>query len=159
MNDAFKAVAQSVKALNKKGAGLFGLVGAFVLSIMPENGFDPGHDLKPVFSNEEKLATVELKVSFGKDAPSTYRVVKGLFINCATAGIKLTENGKLRGKSDLEAELALGKVPKSEIDKFKSTIATAMAIADKLPAHDRLMAAALVQELLKSTANGLALAA
>lgn len=164
MNEAFRAVATSVKGISKKAGGLFGLIGTFVLSEQKQDetdagGWPKGMDIKPIFAREEKAATAEMKVTFGKDAPSTYRVVKALFVNCVAAGIALEENGKLRGKTDLEAELAALKVPKSELDKFKGAVETASKISDNLPAHDRLIAAALVQELLKSVANGLALAA
>lgn len=161
MNENFRKAASAVKALKQKASGLYGALGAFVMDIAMNDGVQvvAGTDIKPAFKEQERLASAEMKVHFGKDAPSTYRVVKNLFANAIAKGVSITSDGKLRGKTDIEADLAALKVEKSELDKFKVAMNTALAIADKLPAHDRITAATLVQELLNNVAQGIALAA
>lgn len=161
MNENFKKAASAVKVLKQKATGLFGALVAFAIdvSVNGDTQVDKGTDIKPLFVEQEKLAAAEMKVHFGKDAPSTYRVVKGLLVACVAAGIQLKDaSGKPKGKTALEEELAATKVPKAEIDKFKTAMNTAGAIADKLPAHDRLVAAALVQDLLAKLTVGIELA-
>lgn len=166
MNENFRKAASAVKALKQKASGLYGALGAFVCDIVmvgdSTNGYVQvlaGTDIKPAFKEQEQMASVEMKVHFGKDAPSTYRVVKALFVNAVAKGVPITENGKLRGKTAIEADLDALKTEKSELEKFKTSMNTATAIADKLPAHDRITAAALAQELLNKLAATIELAA
>lgn len=158
MNKHFEKAATSVKSLQKKASGLFGLLGAFVLDACYANGHPPTDlDVKGLFKEQEQQAEAALKVVFGKDAPSTYRVVKKLMCDCVAAGVSICDaDGKLRGKSALEAELAEGKVDKSPIDKLKAALAIASKQADILPAHERIVAAALVQDLMDKCCVGIA---
>jgi acyl-CoA-binding protein len=156
MNEQFKKAAQAVKTINTKGTSMFSLLLMFAV----ESGATEGQsvDLKPVFGVQEKLATAELKVEMGKN--STYRVAKGTIIGCAKAGIALLDaDGKPKGKTALEEELAETKTPKSELDKFKTSMTTAANLLAKLDARDRITAAALVQDLLNEATKGIALAA
>lgn len=160
MNEQFRKAVTAVKTLNTKAGTLYTSLVLFAVSVMPEESRTGGQvvDLKPKFKVEETLANAEFKVEMGKN--STYRVVKNLLVNCAAKGIALVDpNGKIKGKTALEDELAGTKVPKAEIDKFKVAMNTASAIGDRLSAHDRIMAAALVQDLLKKVTTGIALAA
>lgn len=160
MNEQFRKAVTCVKTLNTKAGSLWGALVAFAVSVMPEEhrGGGTSIDVKGQFKSEEALATRELKVEMGKN--STYRVAKGVLVGCAAAGIPLLDaNGKARGKTELEEALKATKVPKADIDKFKTTMTTAGNIAAGLSAHDRIMAAALVQDLLKQVTAGIALAA
>lgn len=161
MNKHFKDAATSVKSLQKKASGLYGMLGAFMLDTAFANG-QPAtdYDVKGLFSQQEKEAAIELKMEFGKEAPSTYRVVKKLMSDCVAAGISICDPArKLRGKSALEAELAELKEPESPMDKLQAALATADKQIPMLTASELLTAAALVQQLLDASTSKLKLAA
>lgn len=152
MNQHYEAAVKAVKGLNKQTGALWPSLVLFAVATVQ------GTDAKPAFKAEEKLASNDAKVKMGEN--STYRVQKGIIVAAIAKGIKLVDaDGKPRGKTDIEDELKEGKAPKSAIDKFKIAMNTAGALADQLAAHDRIMAAALVQDLLKAVSNGIALAA
>jgi hypothetical protein len=160
MNEHFKAAATAVKTLNKKAGGLFVALVLFAVTDREAvaKGMAATFDMKGVFKGEERAADVEMKVKMGEN--STYRVVKNLICNCVKAGIPLVNaDGKPRGKSELEQELAEGKVPKTEAEKFVVAMTTASNIAKKLDASECLTAAKLVADLMRSFEDRLSLKA
>jgi hypothetical protein len=158
MNANFVKACGVVKRLATGEVKLFPLLLTFVLETCPGTDKGVALDIKKDFKKAERDADSEMKVKMGDN--STYRVAKGVLINSVAAGLALCHaDGKPKGKTELENELADLKVPKSEIEKFKAAIGTAEKIGMKLPASDLLIAAALVNELLKEVSVGLKLAA
>jgi hypothetical protein len=150
MNEQFKAAVLAVKSLDKKTGGLWRALVQFICtdSEPVAKGEAKGTDMKPVFKAAEQTALAEMKVKMADN--STYRVQKNLICNCVKAGIALMdEKGQPRGKSELEAELDETKVPKTELEKFKLAVNTLTNIGKKLDASERLIATALVSDVLK----------
>jgi hypothetical protein len=159
MNPNYEKAVVATNALNKKASGLYGNLGAFVLDVAYANGIPAkGTDIKPLFKNEEQAAEAIMKIKMGEN--STYRVIKNLFANCVMGGVNLQDGkGRLRGKSDLESELAALKEPKTAMEKFATAITTATKASDGLSASERLTAAKLASDLLDALANQLKMAA
>lgn len=147
MHINYELIGKSVKGINKKAAGIFGLLIAFTI----EHASNGHEAVREQVKQQEKLVTETLKVKLNEN--STYKVAKNLLCNCVEAGIPLRDaNGDPKGKTQLEDELAATKTPKSELEKFQSTMSTASSIADKLSDHECITAAALANNLLDSVA-------
>lgn len=147
LNDTFRKIGSNVKAMNKKGEGIFGLLITYAIP----NAVNGHEELRKSIKAQEKFVTEELKVKLGEN--STYKVAKNLLCNCVEAGISLTDaNGKPKGKTQLEEELAATKTPKTPLEKFRATMDTAMKIADQLSDGECITAAALADTLFKAVA-------
>jgi hypothetical protein len=159
LNGNYVNAVKAVKILDSKAGSLFKNIGLFVVDVAYGNGLPAtGTDIKPVFKAQEMMASVEHKVAMGEN--STYRVVKNLLVNCVAKGVSIVDaNGKLKGKTELEKELALLKEEKSAIEKFKATMGTAEKIAAQLDARDIPNALAMIKSLMDSVPAGLKLAA
>lgn len=157
-NEAYEKAIESVNSLNKKGEGLYGNLHKFAM----ENMGDGAKALKETFVSHEKHASVDFKVEMKKN--STYRVVKGLLIACVDKGIPISNaDGTPRGKTALELDLKeaveAAKTPKTEAEKFRIAMNTAGAIGAKLTDAECVMAAALANELMKTLAARIKMAA
>lgn len=61
----------------------------------------------------------------GAEIPSTYRSNKSVLLSALKGGVDLfDENGKARGKTDVEKALKEGKADKPHMDKVRSTLDT-----------------------------------
>jgi hypothetical protein len=160
LNEHYKAATKEVKSIDRKAVSLYGNLGAFVLSVCYDNGIAPmaGTDIKPTFAFQERMAVVEEKVKMGEN--STYRSIKSVLCTAVGLGVVLIDSaGNLKGKSEVEAEIKALKNDKTELEKFKSAIETATHIKDKLLPNERLIAAGLVDDLLKTMKMELKIAA
>jgi hypothetical protein len=154
MNENFQKAAAAVKTLNSKGNSMWGALVAFALDAST-NGASA---LKDNFKIEERLAAATMRVEMGKN--STYKVAKSVIVRATEMGIPLVDkDGKARGKTDVEADIKLGKEEKSASEKFKVAMNTATSIAAKLEAKDIPVAAGLVKELLEKITGALELKA
>lgn len=150
LNPLFKPIAEAVKTMNRKGAGIYGGAIAFAHEQF-NKGAATDVQMKGVFKEQEKVASAELRVKMGEN--STYRVVKGLLIAARKAGISYVKpDGDFKGKTELEAELALLSPEKSALDKFKALMNSANAVADNLTDLEAITASALVNDLLTKVA-------
>lgn len=145
LNDNFRKIGSNVKAMNKKGEGIFGLLIAFSIPLAGQGHESLGKSVK----EQEKFVEAELKVKLSDN--STFKAAKSIIVRCVEHGISLVDSeGKARGKTDLERELEAFKTEKTPLEKFKATISTADKIADTLSDAEVITAAALVDSLLKS---------
>ena len=148
MNENFKKVATAVKGIIGKSNTLWGSLVAFVAE-SNANGADA---LKQHFKDQEALADVEYKMSMSKN--STYKVAKSVLQRATELGIAiLTPEGKPRGKTDIEKDIADQRTQKSPADKFKAALAVAAKAADQLTEAEMPVSAAMVSELYKKLAD------
>lgn len=146
MHALFKSAVTTAKSMDKKGTSMWEDLANYSLSIEGDEA-----NLDKQFKAEERLSIVEVKYEMDKN--STYRAIKSVLKKARRLDVKLVdENGKVRGKTDVEKECKAledgDKSDKPAIDKFKAVMNTANTLADKLEAKDAVMAAALVQDLL-----------
>lgn len=108
-------------------------------------------DQAEVLGNMLKKQEGEYKAEKKLDSmPTAYRSAKSVIVKAVTLGVSLVDaKGKARGKSELESECKeKAGDSKPEIQKFTSTMATAMSIFAKLDTlHDVDVAYKLVEEL------------
>lgn len=153
MHTIYEKCVTAVKTLNSKGESLWGNLVMFA----SEHG--SAEELKKSFKRNETEAEASQKVRMTEN--STYKVAKSVIQRAVESGIPLLDSkGKPRGKTAIELDLADLKTVKTELEKFKTTMATAGNIAAKLTTEsDKLTAAKLVDDLLKSLSVGLKLVA
>jgi len=150
MNQHFQGAVKAVKSLGKAGASLWSSLVMFAMTLQDGDPVQPdvNTDMKGAFKKAELVASIESKVAMAEN--STYRAAKSVITNAVAAGILLTDDkGKPRGKTEIEDELKALKEEKTELEKFKSSIATASKIAAKLDAKDIVLAATLANDLFK----------
>jgi hypothetical protein len=148
MNVNFETVAKAAKTINGKAGGLWH---AMVLFQQDYASLDKDQ-LKVTIKGQEQEANAALRIKIGEN--STYRVVKGVILSAVELGISLiNKHGKVRGKTEVEADIKEVKGEKSAVDKFKSTLSTANSIADKLLTGDLPVSAGLVKELFDKLAD------
>lgn len=152
MNKHYESAAKAVKSISGKTGSLWENLVHFAVSV------DPTDPMKDAFKAQEREASATMKVEMAKN--STYRVQKGLIVNCVAKGISLVDSdGKPKGKTDLEGELAATKVKKSAADRFKIILNSANTVADELSDHECITAAALVNDLLNKVSASIRVAA
>lgn len=149
LNEHYQQAVNAVKSIDKGVKAMWPGLVLFTVEAMRLIPNVKTPDMKPAFKAAEKQATVEAKVRMNEN--STYRVQKGLLCNCVSKGITIVDGaGKPRGKTELEDELAALKDEKSPLDKFKTSMNTANALADKFTTMpEYLSAASLVNDLMK----------
>lgn len=146
MHALFKNIGLTVKGLERKGTSLWEDLVNF--SVTVEGNRDT---LDKAIKQQKREVLVEMKVEVDKN--STFRSAQSVILKARANDVKLLDdNGKVRGKTEVEKECKAleeeSKDGKPAIDKFKTTMNTANALADKLEAKDCVVAAALVQDLL-----------
>jgi hypothetical protein len=145
MHELFKNAVTTAKGLDRKGTSMWEDLVNFSVTVEGDR-----KALDASFKKQEREAVIEVKYEMDKN--STYRAIKSVIGKARELDVLLIIDGKVRGKTEVEKECKAKAEetakPKSELDKFKSTMNTANAIADKLEAKDAVMAAALVQDLL-----------
>lgn len=157
LNAHFKTAAAECKAIDKRENNMYQALATFCIE-----GMSPcpvaGTDWKPFFKKQEQLALAEERVKMGEK--STYRVIKSTLCQCAALGIALVDSdGKIRSKSELDDSIKAYKVEKSAFDQFKTSIEAATKQVDNMTESERILGAALVDDLLKSMSKQLRLVA
>jgi hypothetical protein len=148
MNVNFEVAAKAAKSINGKSGSLWHAMVLFQQDYMRLDK----DELKSVIKGQEQEANAALRIKVGTN--STYRVVKGVILSAVEYGVSLIDKrGKVRGKTEVEADIKEVKGEKSAVDKFKSTMTTANAIADKLLTGDLPVSAGLVKELFDKLAD------
>jgi epoxyqueuosine reductase QueG len=148
-----KSVDAFVAAQNKQ-VNAFGTLSAFAYAIVKELTVVPTEQadvLKNAVSVEEQAYKAEHPKM--AEFPTTYRSAKSVIMSAVKYGVSLVdEHGKPVGKSALEAAVkdAKGDSGKPELDKFRSTMATAAAIFAKLDTLSDVQAAKLLVTELAS---------
>lgn len=142
MNSNFETVARSAKTIGNKGNTLW-----YSMVLFQQDYAALGKEqLKAIIKGQEREANALLRIKMGEN--STYRVVKGVVLSAVEYGISLVrKDGKPRGKTEVEADIKEAKGEKAAVDKFKATMNTANAIADKLLTGDIPVSTGIVKEL------------
>ena len=95
--------------------------------------------------DEFKKANKEMRM------PAAYRSAKSVIVTAVSLSIALkNEDGKYKGKTELEKEIKEGKPGKPEFEKFKASMNTATLIFGKLDALDDVRNA---KELVRQLAD------
>ncbi|HEY9815113.1 MAG TPA: hypothetical protein V6D20_04805, partial [Candidatus Obscuribacterales bacterium] len=113
-----------------KGAGLWNSLVNFCIE-SGKHSSKGVKELKGAFTQEEKAADKDHKVKMGEN--STYRVCKSVLTKAAALDISLVDaDGKVKGKTAVEQEIAAHAEEKSNYEKFKSSMNTATVLAAKV---------------------------
>jgi hypothetical protein len=154
-NITFAKSVDAFVATEKKGANAFGSLVEFAVSVLKEVASSDAKNVAIVLGNTIDTAEKEYRTENPKleNMPTSYRSAKSVIMSAVKNGVSLVdENGKSKGKSELETDTkeAKGDSGKTELQKFTSTMTTAASIFAKL---DTLSDVQQAKELVKQLAS------
>lgn len=150
-NYTFTAAADNAIAIEKKSGGLWnnlaGWVGTEVVPFITAEGEEVKDLVKVAIATaEQEYATAHPKASKLSEV-GAYRSAKSVVIKACSLGVPLTNEGKVRGKSEVEADINAKKAEKTPMEKYRGTASVLASIGDTLLTPDELKEAiALLEE-------------
>lgn len=150
MNVNFQKAGEAAVSVQKKGAGMYGLLVFFLVDINPTHasGSSVKETCAKVFKACEKAFAQENPKAEKLGSIGSYRSAKTVLLQAVEYGVQVLDaNGKPRGKTEVEKELAAMKEPKTSMDKFKAAMTTADKMVDDLVGTSEL---ALAYSLAKT---------
>jgi len=166
MNTNFSEAVNKYATLDKGANKAFGFLSAFAYDVIRSLTGD-SEAVANVLGNSIKAEETAYRTEYNAkhpkaplaNFPAAYRSAKSTIVSAVKAGVSLVDaDGQLHSKGDLIALTKQAVDPKSELEKFTSTIATATKIFAKIDSLDdvrkaKALVVILADQVMKAEAH------